>query len=59
MACTQATRLGGRITDSMVIVLLSQGLYIMDGLYNEVGPLPGSLPCLLLNASCSPPFLQL
>jgi hypothetical protein len=40
MACTQATQLGGRITDSMVLVLLFQGLYIMDALYNEVG-LPG------------------
>ena len=38
MACTQATHLGGRITDSMILVLFFQGLYIMDGLYNEVGP---------------------
>jgi hypothetical protein len=59
MACAQATRLGGRITDSMILVILFQGLYIMDGLYNEVGPSPDSLRYLLLNASCSPQFLQL
>ncbi|KAI0283992.1 ERG4/ERG24 ergosterol biosynthesis protein [Russula aff. rugulosa BPL654] len=35
MACAQATRLGGHITDSMIIVLLFQGLYITDALYNE------------------------
>jgi delta14-sterol reductase len=38
MACAQATRIGGRITDSMILVLFFQGLYIMDALYNEVGP---------------------
>lgn len=37
MACAQATRLGGRITDSMILVLFFQGLYIMDAIYNEVG----------------------
>ena len=42
MACAQATRIGGRITDSMVLVLFFQGLYIMDALYNEVGRSPGS-----------------
>lgn len=36
MACEQATRLGGRITDSMGLVLFFQSLYIMDALYNEV-----------------------
>ncbi|KAI0304409.1 ergosterol biosynthesis ERG4/ERG24 [Multifurca ochricompacta] len=35
MACTQATRLSGQITDSMVLVLFFQGLYILDALYNE------------------------
>ncbi|ETW82092.1 hypothetical protein HETIRDRAFT_318728 [Heterobasidion irregulare TC 32-1] len=35
MACEQATRLGGRITDSMGLVLFFQSLYIMDALYNE------------------------
>ncbi|KAI0311507.1 ERG4/ERG24 ergosterol biosynthesis protein [Amylostereum chailletii] len=35
MACEQATRLGGRITDSMVLVLLFQGIYVLDALYNE------------------------
>ncbi|TFY72012.1 hypothetical protein EVG20_g990 [Dentipellis fragilis] len=35
MACAQATRLGGRITDSMALVLFFQGLYIVDALYNE------------------------
>ena len=58
MACAQATRIGGRITDSMVLVLFFQGLYIMDALYNEVGPSPGSLLYLLINALRSPQFLQ-
>jgi hypothetical protein len=49
MACAQATRIGGRITDSMVLVLFFQGLYIMDALYNEVGPSPGSRLYLLIN----------
>ncbi|KAI0061657.1 ERG4/ERG24 ergosterol biosynthesis protein [Artomyces pyxidatus] len=35
MACEQATRLGGRITDSMGLVLFFQILYIIDALYNE------------------------
>ncbi|THH20554.1 hypothetical protein EW146_g838 [Bondarzewia mesenterica] len=35
MACEQATRTGGRITDSMALVLFFQGLYVMDALYNE------------------------
>ncbi|TFY76728.1 hypothetical protein EWM64_g7286 [Hericium alpestre] len=34
-ACEQATRLGGRITDSMALVLFFQSLYIVDALYNE------------------------
>lgn len=49
MACAQATRLEGRITDSMILVLFFQGLYIMDALYNEVGVSRGSLPYLPLN----------
>ncbi|GJJ15769.1 hypothetical protein Clacol_010047 [Clathrus columnatus] len=36
MACEQATRLGGKITDSMLLVLIFQIWYIGDGLYNEV-----------------------
>ncbi|KAH9969612.1 ERG4/ERG24 ergosterol biosynthesis protein [Russula dissimulans] len=35
VACAQATRLGGRISDSMILVLFFQGLYILDALYNE------------------------
>ncbi|KAI0051145.1 ERG4/ERG24 ergosterol biosynthesis protein [Auriscalpium vulgare] len=35
MACEQATRIGGRITDSMALVLVFQGLYVVDALYNE------------------------
>ncbi|KAI0689711.1 ERG4/ERG24 ergosterol biosynthesis protein [Cytidiella melzeri] len=35
MACEQYVRRGGSITDSMVLVLLFQGLYIGDALYNE------------------------
>ncbi|KAI0027247.1 ERG4/ERG24 ergosterol biosynthesis protein [Vararia minispora EC-137] len=37
MACEQATRLGGRITDSMALVVLFHGFYIADSLYNEPG----------------------
>ena len=59
MACAQATRLEGRITDSMILVLLFQGLYIMDALYNEVGTSSGSLPRPPLTALCSRQFLQL
>lgn len=44
LACAQATHSKGHITDSMILVLLFQGLYIMDALYNEVGPISGSLP---------------
>lgn len=38
MVCEQATRRGGfsQVTDSMWLVLLFQGLYVADGLYNEV-----------------------
>lgn len=36
MACEQATRRSGGITDSMWLVLLFQGWYVADGLYNEV-----------------------
>ena len=35
MACEQAVRRGGTITDSMGLVLLFQILYVFDGLYNE------------------------
>jgi hypothetical protein len=59
MACAQATRLGGHITDSMILVLLFQGLYITDALYNEVGTSFGSLPRLLLTQLCSPQSSQL
>lgn len=38
MACEQATRRGGGITDSMGLVLGFQSLYIADALYNEVCP---------------------
>ncbi|KAG8862449.1 erg24, C-14 sterol reductase [Tulasnella sp. 330] len=34
-ACEQAVRRGGSITDSMALVLLFQGLYVFDALYNE------------------------
>ena len=40
MACAQATRLEGRITDSMILVLFFQGLYVADALYNEVRLFP-------------------
>ena len=36
MACEQATRLGGIVTDSMGLVIIFQSLYIADALYNEV-----------------------
>jgi hypothetical protein len=48
MACAQAVRLEGRITDSMVLVLFFQGLYITDALYNEV-----SYPLSLLSLPLS------
>ena len=35
MACEQAVRRGGTITDSMWLVLLFQTWYVADGLYNE------------------------
>ncbi|KAI0769971.1 ERG4/ERG24 ergosterol biosynthesis protein [Fomes fomentarius] len=35
MACKQAVRLGGRVTDSMWLVLLFQGWYVTDSLINE------------------------
>ncbi|KAK0469726.1 ERG4/ERG24 ergosterol biosynthesis protein [Desarmillaria tabescens] len=37
MVCEQAVRRGGfgRVTDSMWLVLLFQGWYVVDGLYNE------------------------
>jgi Delta14-sterol reductase len=35
MACEQAVRRGGTITDSMGLVLLFQMIYVVDGLYNE------------------------
>jgi len=35
MACEQAVRQGGTITDSMWLILLFQTWYVADGLYNE------------------------
>jgi delta14-sterol reductase len=35
MACEQALRLGGRITDSMALVLLFQLAYVADAVFNE------------------------
>jgi delta14-sterol reductase len=35
MACEQALRLGGRITDSMALVLLFHGAYVADACFNE------------------------
>lgn len=49
MACEQATRLGGRITDSMGLVVVFESLYIVDSLYNEVRP----ASCLLDACSLS------
>lgn len=43
MACEQAVRRGGNITDSMALVLLFQVLYVADGIYNEVSILHSSL----------------
>jgi delta14-sterol reductase len=37
MACEQATRNGGAITDSMLLICLFQGWYVVDALYLEVG----------------------
>ncbi|KAJ7170767.1 ERG4/ERG24 ergosterol biosynthesis protein [Mycena crocata] len=39
MVCEQATRRGGfsQVTDSLWLVLLFQGLYVADALYNEPG----------------------
>lgn len=39
-ACEQALRNGGRITDSMWLVLAFHGWYVTDALYNEVSTLP-------------------
>ncbi|KAG8915765.1 erg24, C-14 sterol reductase [Tulasnella sp. 418] len=39
MACEQAVRRGGRITDSMLLVLLFQGWYVFDALWNETAVL--------------------
>ena len=36
MACAQSVRRAGNMTDSMALVVLFQGLYIGDALYNEV-----------------------
>jgi hypothetical protein len=38
MVCEQATRRGGfgQVTDSLWLVLLFQGFYCLDALYNEV-----------------------
>ncbi|CAG7852191.1 Delta(14)-sterol reductase; AltName: Full=C-14 sterol reductase; AltName: Full=Sterol C14-reductase [Serendipita indica DSM 11827] len=35
MACKQAVRRGGRITDSMWLVILFEGFYVVDALYHE------------------------
>ncbi|KAF9517250.1 hypothetical protein BS47DRAFT_1340003 [Hydnum rufescens UP504] len=35
MACEQAVRSGGHITDSMLLILIFQGSYVFDALYNE------------------------
>ncbi|KAF8319008.1 ERG4/ERG24 ergosterol biosynthesis protein [Clavulina sp. PMI_390] len=35
MACEQATRNGGRVTDSMILVVLFQGWYVFESLYLE------------------------
>ena len=56
MACAQAASLDGRITDSMILVLVFQGLYIMDSLYNEVGFTAKYFPSPPLSVTCSPPF---
>lgn len=45
MACEQATRRGGRITDSMGLVLGFQSLYIADALYNEASSLVSGSSC--------------
>jgi Delta14-sterol reductase len=39
MACEQALRNGGKVTDSMWLVLLFQIGYVADGLYNEASTL--------------------
>jgi hypothetical protein len=54
MACAQATRLGGHITDSMILVLFFQGLYIMDALYNEVSHPAYNFTCRLPSTISSP-----
>ena len=36
MACEQAVRRAGGVTDSLWLVLVFQILYVADGLYNEV-----------------------
>jgi Delta14-sterol reductase len=59
MACAQATRLGGHITDSMILVLFFQGLYIMDALYNEVSHLARLYFHLSLTTPSSPQSSQL
>jgi len=56
VACAQATRLGGHISDSMILVLLFQGLYILDALYNEVGTSPSFPLYQPLIIPCSPQF---
>lgn len=40
MACEQAVRNGGSITDSMALILFFQTAYVLDALYNEVCPSP-------------------
>ena len=56
MACAQAARLDGRITDSMILVLIFQGFYILDSMYNEVGFTAKYFPSPPLSVTCSPPF---
>ena len=43
-ACEQAVRRGGECTDSMLLVVFFQLLYIADGIYNEVRPAQPSFP---------------
>ena len=45
MACEQAVRHGGTVTDSMLLICLCQGWYVADALYLEVSAVssPSSL----------------
>jgi hypothetical protein len=60
MVCEQATRRGGfsQVTDSLWLVLLFQGLYVVDALYNEVcDPTRRCLFPPVYTGSCSRVFL--